>query len=117
VATILIMDPDPAIRSLLEVLVLRLGHRPIGQWELAEDEAPGLVLLEPASRADMRHVRRLRGRFPELRILCVSIDPPNPEIRALGVAGHVMKPFRRSQLERALASALIPAANTAKARL
>jgi AmiR/NasT family two-component response regulator len=41
-------------------------------------------------------------------ILCVSIDPPGPEARELGVAGHVMKPFRRSQLERALESALNP---------
>jgi CheY-like chemotaxis protein len=117
VATILIIDPDPATWSLLEVLILRLGHRPIGQWELAEDEIPDLVLLEPASRAGMRHARRLRGRFPELPILCVSIDPPGPEVRALGVADHVMKPFRRSQLERALASALIPASDTAEARL
>ncbi len=118
VATILIMDPDPATRSLLEVLVLRLGHRPIGQWELAEDELPDLVLLEPASRAGMRHAKRLRSRCRELPILCVSIDPPSPEASELGIADHVMKPFRRSQLERALDVALIPAAGTAiEARL
>jgi len=116
VATILIVDPDPATWSLLEVLVLRLGHRPIGQWELAEDESPDLMLLEPASRADMRHARHLRGRFPELPILCVSIDPPCPEVRELGVAGHVMKPFRRSQLERALELALTPATDGFEAR-
>ena len=112
-ATILIMDPDPATRSLLEVLVLRLGHRPIGQWELAEDETPDLMLLEPASRAGMRHALRLRSQSPEMPILCVSIDPSCPEVRELGIAEHVMKPFRRSQLERALESALIPAADTA----
>ena len=50
----------------------------------------------------MRHALRLRGRFPELPILCVSIDPTRPELEELGVAGHVMKPFRRSQLEDAL---------------
>jgi CheY-like chemotaxis protein len=116
VATILIVDPDPATRSLLEVLVLRLGHRPIGQWELVENESPDLMLLEPASRADMRHARHLRGRFPELPILCVSIDPPCPEARELGVAGHVMKPFRRSQLERALELALTPATDGFEAR-
>lgn len=106
----MIADPDPATWSLLEVLVLRLGHRPIGQWELAEDESPDLMLLEPASRADMRHATRLRGRFPELPILCVSIEPPCPEVRELGVIGHVMKPFRRQDLECALESALVPAA-------
>ncbi len=115
-ATILIMDPDPATRSLLEVLVLRLGHRPIGQRELSEGENPELMLLEPASRAGLRLAARLRRRLPQLPILCVSIDPPDWETRALGVAGHLMKPFRRSQLERALESALIPAADGLEAR-
>jgi CheY-like chemotaxis protein len=117
VATILIMDPDPATRSLLEVLVLRLGHRPIGQRELSEGENPELMLLEPASRAGLRLAARLRRRLPQLPILCVSIDPPDWETRELGVAGHLMKPFRRSQLERALESALIPAADGLEARL
>lgn len=110
-ATILIMDPDPATRSLLEVLVLRLGHRPIGQMELSEGEIPDLMLLEPASRAGLRLASRLRRRSPQLPVLCVSIEPPNWETRELGVAGHVMKPFRRMQLERALDSALTPAAD------
>ena len=116
-ATILIVDPDPATGSLLEVLVLRLGHRPIGQWELAEDEIPDLVLLEPVSRAGMRLAQSLRDRDPQLPILCVSIDPPGEAVRELGVVGHVMKPFRRSQLERALESALIPAADGLEARI
>jgi hypothetical protein len=109
-ATILISDPDPATWSLLEVLVLRLGHRPIGQWELAEDEFPDLMLLEPASQEGMRHAHDLRGRHPELPILCVSIDLPCPEVRTLGIVGHVMKPFRRLELEHALESALVPVA-------
>ncbi len=108
-ATILIVDPDPATRSLLELLILRLGHRPIGQRELSEGEEPDLVLLEPVSRAGMRLTRRLRDRLPQLPVLCVSIDAPSWETRELGVAGYVMKPFRRSQLERALELALVPA--------
>jgi hypothetical protein len=110
VATILIADPDPPTWSLLEALVLRLGHRPIGQWELAEDEVPDLMLLEPVSSADMRHAQRLRDRFPELPILCVSIDTPRPDLTDLGVIGHVMKPFRRSEFEEALEAALVPTA-------
>lgn len=117
VATILIVDPDPATRSLLEVLVLRLGHRPIGQWELAEGEIPDLMLLEPASRMGLRQAQTLRGRLEHVPILCVSIDPPCDEVRALGIADHVMKPFRRSQLERALESALIAAAEGSEARI
>jgi two-component SAPR family response regulator len=116
-ATILIADPDPATGSLLEVLVLRLGHRPIGQWELAEDETPDLMLLEPASRVGLRQALELRDRNREMPILCVSIDPPCDEFRLLGVSGHVMKPFRRSQLERAIESALIPVTEGLEARI
>ncbi|MHB8469655.1 MAG: response regulator [Gaiellaceae bacterium] len=115
-ATILIVDPDPATRSLLELLLLRLGHRPIGQRELAEGEEPDLMLLEPASRAGMRLALRLRDRLQRLPILCVSIEPPSRETLELGVDGYVMKPFRRTQLERALEHALIPAATGFEAR-
>ncbi|MGD0715504.1 MAG: hypothetical protein ABSB24_15155 [Gaiellaceae bacterium] len=115
-ATILIVDPDPATRSLLELLILRLGHRPIGQRELAEGTEPDLMLLEPVSRAGMRLARRLRQRLPQLRVLCVSIEAPSWETRELGVVGYVMKPFRRSQLEKALELALIPAPEVFEAR-
>jgi two-component SAPR family response regulator len=110
VATILIVDPDPATGSLLELLCLRLGHRPIGQRELAEGEEPDLLLLEPMSRVGMRLARRLRSRHPQLPILCVSIEGPSWETRELEPVAHVMKPFRRTQLERALEQALIPEA-------
>jgi len=113
VATILIVDPDPATRSLLELLCRRLGHEPIGPREWVGGEEPDLVLLEPASRPGVRLARGVRRRFPQLPILCVSIDGPSDDSRELGVIGHLMKPFRRSQLERALESALIPAAEGA----
>jgi len=112
VATILIVDPDAANRSLLELLCLRLGHRPIGSREWVEGEEPQLLLLEPASRTGLRLARGVRRRFPHLPILCVSIDGPSRETRELGAVGHVMKPFRRSQLEHALELALVTTAET-----
>jgi len=115
-ATILIVDPDPATRSLLELLILRLGHRPIGQRELSEGVEPDLMLLEPVSRSGVRLARTLRDRLPQLPILCVSIDGPGSETRDLGVSGYVMKPFRRWQLERALETALNPAPDVFEAR-
>ena len=108
-ATILIVDPDPANRSLLELLVLRLGHRPIGQRELAEGEEPDLMLLEPASEPGLRLAQRLRQRLLRLPILCVSIEPPSEETSSLEAVDYVMKPFRRSTLEHALERALIQA--------
>jgi hypothetical protein len=116
VATVLIVDPDPATRSLLELLCLRLGHSPIGPREWVDGEAPDLLLLEPASRPGVRLARGVRRRFPRLPILCVSIDGPNDDSRALGSVGHVMKPFRRTQLEKALEQALIPTAEPAEIR-
>jgi two-component SAPR family response regulator len=116
VATILIVDPDPATRSLLELLCLRLGHTPIGPREWVDGEEPNVLLLEPASRPGVRLARGVRRRFPQLPILCVSIDGPSDDSRGLDPVGHVMKPFRRSQLERALEQALIPTAETAGVR-
>jgi CheY-like chemotaxis protein len=110
VATILIVDPDPATRSLLELLCQRLGHRPIGSREWIDGVEPDLLLLEPASRPGVLLARGFRRRFPQLPILCVSIDGPSAETMALNPVAHVMKPFRRSQLERALEQALLPAA-------
>jgi CheY-like chemotaxis protein len=111
VATILIVDPDPANRSLLELLVLRLGHRPIGQRELTEGEEPDLMLLEPASQPGLRLAHRLRERLLQLPILCVSIEPPSEETSSLQAVDYVMKPFRRSTLEHALEQALIESRN------
>jgi len=111
VATVLIVDPDPANRSLLELLVLRLGHTPIGQRELGEGETPDLMLLEPASEPGLRLAHRLRQRLARMPILCVSIEPPSEETTSLAAVDHVMKPFRRSTLEHALEQALIHARN------
>jgi len=112
-ATILIVDPDAANRSLLELLCLRLGHRPIGSREWIEGQEPELMLLEPASRPGVRLARGVRRRFPNLPILCVSIDGPTRETQDLRTVGHLMKPFRRSQLERALEEALVSTAELA----
>jgi CheY-like chemotaxis protein len=110
VATILIVDPDPATRSLLELLCERLGHAPIGAGDWSNGVEPDLLLLEPASGPGMRLARSVRRRLPRLPILCVSIDGPSGETMSLSPVAHVMKPFRRRQLERALELALVPAA-------
>jgi two-component SAPR family response regulator len=106
VATILIVDPDPATRSLLEVVCVRLGHRTMGAREWLDGDEPDVLLLEPASRPCLRLARGVRRRFPLLPILFVSIDGPTGESMQLSPIAHVMKPFRRSQLERALEQAL-----------
>jgi len=109
VASILISDPDPETRTLLELLILRLGHRPVGPRDLASGEELELLLLEPASPANLRQARALRRRLERLPIVCVSVAPQSSEALALRPAAYVMKPFRRSELERAVTEALAPA--------
>ena len=106
-ATILIVDPDSGNAVASRAALLRLGHRPIGPREWVEGEEPDLLLLEPASRPGLR-LPAASGGGSANPILCVSIDGPSGETIALGPAAHVMKPFRRSQLERRSSSALIP---------
>src|SRR5690348_6248016 len=48
-ARILIHEPHPDVRVLLAAVVRRAGHDPVGQGELTNDDAPELMILEPAS--------------------------------------------------------------------
>jgi two-component SAPR family response regulator len=91
---------------LLELLVLRLGHRPLGPADLVAGEEPGLVLLEPASQAALDQIRALRRRIVQLPIVCVSTLATSSEADALRPAAYLVKPFTRSQLERAVQAAL-----------
>ena len=73
------------------------------------------MLLEPAAKVGLRQAQGLRERFPQLPVLCVSIEGPSEESRLLAPVAHVMKPFRRSQLEAALALALPHASESLRA--
>jgi CheY-like chemotaxis protein len=105
-ARILISEPHPDLRILLEAIVRRAGHEPVGHGELASDEAPAVMILEPASAADLAAAARLRLRLEDLPIICTSILPPSDETRALGPVAYLVKPFRLGELETALSAAL-----------
>jgi DNA-binding response OmpR family regulator len=105
-ARILISEPHPDLRTLLEAIVRRAGHEPVGHGELTIDEAPGLMILEPASADGLAAAVRLRSRLEDLPIICTSILPPSPETQALGPAAHLLKPFRLLELEAAITAAL-----------
>ena len=105
-ARILISEPHPDLRVLLEAIVRRTGHEPVGHGELAVDEAPAVMILEPASAADLAAAAGLRRRLEHLPIICTSILPPSEQARALGPVAYLIKPFRLAELETAIASAL-----------
>jgi CheY-like chemotaxis protein len=105
-ARILISEPHPDLRILLEAIVRRTGHEPVGPGELASDEAPAVMILEPASAAGLEAAAGLRHRLEDLPIICTSISPPSNETRSLGPVAHLIKPFRLGDLEAAIVSAL-----------
>jgi DNA-binding response OmpR family regulator len=101
-ARILISEPHPDLRVLLEAIVRRVGHEPVGHGELAVDEAPAVIILEPASAVDLAAAARLRRRLEDLPIICTSILPPSEQTRELGPVAYLVKPFRVGELERAI---------------
>jgi DNA-binding response OmpR family regulator len=106
VARILIHEPHPDVRILLAAVVRRAGHDPVGQGELASDDAPELMILEPASADALAAAARLRRRLEDLPIICTSIEPPSHESKALGPVAYLLKPFRLVELEAAIGRAL-----------
>src|SRR5438552_2779386 len=60
VASILISEPNAEVRALLELLVARLGHRPLRAEDLENGTRPELMLLEPASSAGVELAKRLQ---------------------------------------------------------
>jgi DNA-binding response OmpR family regulator len=99
VARVLISEPPPDCRALLELVVRRAGHDPLGQGELADGDDPGLLILEPASADGIATAERLRRRFEELPIICTSIRPPSAATETLRPAAYLVKPFRLAELE------------------
>jgi len=106
-ATILLVEDEPAVRRLVATSLTRAGYRVLE----AADGLQGMELFEAHAEAidllitDLRMpemdgeslVRALRGRDPELRVLCVSGYPG----RASGLAStehFLAKPFSRYEL-------------------
>jgi hypothetical protein len=106
VARILISEPHPDVRVLFEAIVRRIGHEPVGHGELTVDEAPAVMILEPASAEGLAAAAGLRHRLEDLPIVCASILPPTPAAKALAPIAYLMKPFRLGELETALSAAL-----------
>ena len=105
-ARILIHEPHPDVRVLLEAIVRRAGHEPVGHGELTNGDAPELLILEPASAEGLAAAAKLRRRLEDLPIICASIEPPTVVTKALDPVAHLMKPFRLGELESAISSAL-----------
>jgi DNA-binding response OmpR family regulator len=106
VARVLISEPHPDSRALFALVVRRAGHEPVGLGELADQELPELMILEPESGEGLAMARRLRRRLEDLPIICASIKPAGPSVDGLCPTAYLVKPFRLIELETAVAAAL-----------
>ena len=106
VARVLISEPHPDCRTLIELVVRRAGHEPLGPGELAEGDEPGALILEPASADGLAIAHRLRNRLEQLPLICTSVRPAGPGTESLRPAAYLVKPFRLAELESAVATAL-----------
>jgi DNA-binding response OmpR family regulator len=105
-ARILISEPHPDLRVLIEAVVRRTGNEPVGQSDLIGEDSPAAMILEPAYADGLAAAARLRGQLEDLPIICASIYPPTDESCALSPVAHLIKPFRLRELEVAIVSAL-----------
>ena len=116
-ADVLIVDDDPAVLTLLEVLVSRFGHD-VRSAQNAEDallesaqRRPDLLLLDvslPGRDGDELVELLLRGIGRPRSLVFVSALP-KPQVRTLAEkydARYVHKPFDAQEFERVVGEAL-----------
>ena len=114
-ARILVAEPYPEIRQLLEHIVAGLGFEPVVPNSAAPEtlEEIDVLLLEPGLPGGVELATKLREANPALPILIVSIYPPTPEVTALAPAAFLLKPFALAELQSRIQEAVALAGITA----
>jgi CheY-like chemotaxis protein len=103
-ARILVLEPHPEVRELLQRVVVRLGHEPVGEAD-PDALAVDLVLVEPQGWGATDRAARAR-LASGAAVLCISVAPPTEASRALEPVAHMVKPFALGELEEAVLDAL-----------
>ena len=121
-ARILVIDDEPQVRRLLQIMLARAGHDVVeaadGMEGLAAVRArrPDLVVTDilMPNKEGIETIRELRREAPELPILVISGDPGSAlylEIATmLGARAALNKPFRHADLLLAVEGLLRPPA-------
>ncbi len=111
-ARILIVEPHADIRSLLELVINRLGHEPVvyngGSEEQTNIDA---AVIEPGAGPGIAVARQLRPQGVE--VVFISIFPPELDVLDLKPSAYLVKPFPLYALENALTEALANVASGA----
>jgi CheY-like chemotaxis protein len=105
VARVLIVEPHADIRSLLELVVRRLGHEPVVHGPGPVDAAAvDAAVIEPGEGAGLPIARELKAAGVPL--LFTSIFPADREALDLQPTAYLVKPFPLYALEAAITLAL-----------
>jgi DNA-binding response OmpR family regulator len=107
-ARVLILEPHPDIRRLLELVVRRLGHEPVvlrnGDPDPDDVEA---AVIDLGDGKGLLLARRLRDAG--CPVVLTSIYPADDAARSVRPAAYLVKPYPLHKLERALGS-VVPVA-------
>jgi hypothetical protein len=97
---VLIVEPDRAVRELLELQVGFLGH------EVAVNAGESdVAVVEPATPEGIAAARVLHAFHPDVLMVFVSIRFPTPQTTELTPFAHLVKPFGLRRLASVLEAA------------
>jgi len=97
---ILVCEPDPDVRTLLEISIAKLGHESVR----SHGDGIDAVLMEPACAVARSQLLRFGKIVPP--VVCISTHPPEAELAPPGTVDYLMKPIGRDRLRAALTRAL-----------
>jgi len=105
VKRVLVAEPNGDVRSLIEIVVRRLGHEPVVHVDGAEEPpAVDAAVVEPGVGDGLALARSLFDR--RVPTVFTSIFPVEPELLDLDPVAYFVKPFPLYALAGALTAAL-----------
>jgi hypothetical protein len=96
---VLIAEPDPDVRELLELTVQRLGYEAVTSDERGDIDA---LLLEPACAVGRSVLRRFGMDAPP--VVCLSIYPREEGLEPSASVAYLVKPSSSTEIADALRS-------------
>lgn len=100
----LVCEPQEDVRSLLQLVVRRLGHEPISYADGGSHGEVDVAIVEPGDPEALRVASGLHAAGVPL--VFTSIFPAEDRALELEPAAYLVKPFALSALEQALRDAL-----------
>jgi hypothetical protein len=106
-ARIVIWEPRAELRDLFEATVAQMGHEPTLSGELRDwSPAADAFLVDVDEEGAAEAVARAMADAPGLPLIACSIYPRGERPMGLEPVAHLVKPFSRPELERAIAEAV-----------